>query len=311
MHSPTRKVTAKEQADWKIPPCISNWKNPKGYTVALDKRLAADGRGLQQVHINENFAKFAESLSIAERKAREAVEARNQMERRIAQNKKAEQEKKMREMAMQARQARSTGGPRRGEEDNEEVKEREAIRRDRLDEHRKERNIARSRPDKLERLKKDKERDISEKIALGLPDARVRTGETQFDQRLFDQSKGLDSGGIDDETFAAYDKPWRPQDNVQQHIYRPSKNIDNNIYGDDLDKIISTNRFVPDKGFSGADSGGAAAPRSGPVQFEREEEDIFGLGDLLATSRKDKEPSSSKRRSDADYDDRGSKRSKK
>lgn len=58
-----------------------------------------------------------------------------------------------------------------------------------MDEHRKERNIARSRPDKLERLKKDKERDISEKIALGLPDARVRTGETQFDQRLFDQSK--------------------------------------------------------------------------------------------------------------------------
>lgn len=68
MHSPTRKVTAKEQADWKIPPCISNWKNPKGFTVALDKRLAADGRGLQQVHINENFSKMAEALSIAERK---------------------------------------------------------------------------------------------------------------------------------------------------------------------------------------------------------------------------------------------------
>ena len=29
MHSPTRKVSAKEQADWKIPPCISNWKNAK------------------------------------------------------------------------------------------------------------------------------------------------------------------------------------------------------------------------------------------------------------------------------------------
>lgn len=63
------------------------------------------------------------------------------------------------------------------------------FRRDRMDEHRRERNIARSRPDKLERLKRDKERDISEKIALGLPDARVRAGETQFDQRLFDQSK--------------------------------------------------------------------------------------------------------------------------
>lgn len=70
LHSPTRKVTVKEQAEWKIPPCVSNWKNPKGYTIPLDKRLAADGRGLQQTHINENFAKLAEALYIADRKVR-------------------------------------------------------------------------------------------------------------------------------------------------------------------------------------------------------------------------------------------------
>lgn len=40
----------------------------QGYTIPLDKRLAADGRGLQQVHINENFATLAESLYIADRK---------------------------------------------------------------------------------------------------------------------------------------------------------------------------------------------------------------------------------------------------
>ena len=40
----------------------------QGYTIPLDKRLAADGRGLQSVHINENFAKLAESLYIADRK---------------------------------------------------------------------------------------------------------------------------------------------------------------------------------------------------------------------------------------------------
>jgi len=154
------QVTAKEQADWKIPPCVSNWKNPKGYTVALDKRLAADGRGLQQVHINEGFAKFAEALSIAERKARESVETRAQMERLIAQNKKTEQEKRMREMAQSARIQRSQA-LRKAEADEdqklmEEAKEREAIRRDRVEDHRKERNIARSRPDKLEKLKRDK-----------------------------------------------------------------------------------------------------------------------------------------------------------
>uniref|UniRef100_A0A914HGJ0 SKI-interacting protein SKIP SNW domain-containing protein n=1 Tax=Globodera rostochiensis TaxID=31243 RepID=A0A914HGJ0_GLORO len=290
MHSPTRKVSAKEQADWKIPPCISNWKNPKGYTVALDKRLAADGRGLQQVHINENFAKMAEALSIAERKAREAVETRAQMERRIAQNKKTEQEKRMRELAQNARVARAQALKKTEDESTtavEEAKERELIRRDRIEDHRRDRNIARSRPDKLEKLKRDKERDISEKIALGLPDSRAReSGETQFDSRLFNQTGGLDSGGIDDETYAAYDKPWRAQDGVQQHIYRPRKDIDSSIYGADLDRIISTNRFVPDKGFSGAEGAGKeGGQRSGPVQFEqREEEDIFGLGELLQTT---------------------------
>jgi SNW domain-containing protein 1 len=49
MRSPPRKVTAQEQKDWMIPPCVSNWKNNKGYTIPLDKRLAADGRGLQDV----------------------------------------------------------------------------------------------------------------------------------------------------------------------------------------------------------------------------------------------------------------------
>ena len=67
MHSPTRKVTVKEQQDWKIPPCISNWKNAKGYTIPLDKRLAADGRGLQQNHINENFSKLAEVITFYKR----------------------------------------------------------------------------------------------------------------------------------------------------------------------------------------------------------------------------------------------------
>lgn len=49
LRSPPRKVTAQDQKDWMIPPCVSNWKNHKGYTIALDKRLAADGRGLQDV----------------------------------------------------------------------------------------------------------------------------------------------------------------------------------------------------------------------------------------------------------------------
>lgn len=71
MHSPPRAVSVREQQDWKIPPCISNWKNAKGYTIPLDKRLAADGRGLQETAINDNFAKFTEALYVAESNARQ------------------------------------------------------------------------------------------------------------------------------------------------------------------------------------------------------------------------------------------------
>merc|ERR1719507_1641321 len=93
MHSPTRKVTAKEQQDWKI---------AKGYTIPLDKRLAADGRGLQQVHINENFSKLAEALYIADRKAREAVEMRASLEKKLAQKEKEAKESKLRDLAQKA-----------------------------------------------------------------------------------------------------------------------------------------------------------------------------------------------------------------
>ena len=47
---------------------INSHFSRQGFTIPLEKRLAADGRGLQTVHINENFAKLAESLYIADRK---------------------------------------------------------------------------------------------------------------------------------------------------------------------------------------------------------------------------------------------------
>merc|ERR1712224_178589 len=52
LHSPSRTVDHKEAISWKIPPVISNWKNPKGYIMPLDKRIMADGRVLQDTKIN-------------------------------------------------------------------------------------------------------------------------------------------------------------------------------------------------------------------------------------------------------------------
>lgn len=85
----------------------------QGYTIPLDKRLAADGRGMQSVHINENFAKLAEALYIADRKAREAVEVRAQIEKKMAQKEKEKREEGLRMLAQKARDERA--GIRRAE----------------------------------------------------------------------------------------------------------------------------------------------------------------------------------------------------
>ncbi|XP_059483745.1 puff-specific protein Bx42 [Neocloeon triangulifer] len=314
MHSPTRKVTVKEQKEWKIPPCISNWKNAKGYTIPLDKRLAADGRGLQQVHINENFAKLAEALYIADRKAREAVETRTQLEKKVAQKEKEKKEENLRLLAQKAREERA--GIRRdaATEKDEEVRERDQLRYERHKERARERNIARAAPDKRNKLQRERERDVSEMIALGMPARGQASHETQYDQRLFNTSKGMDSGYGDDEAYNVYDKPWRDNSGLGQHIYRPSKNVDKDIYGDDLDKLMKTNRFVPDKDFSGTDRN--AAPRSGPVQFEKDEEDPFGLDQFLtqakkaAASKRPKDDRDGRKEEKSSYD-RGDKRRRK
>ncbi|CAB3363190.1 Hypothetical predicted protein [Cloeon dipterum] len=315
MHSPSRKVTVKEQKEWKIPPCISNWKNAKGYTIPLDKRLAADGRGLQQVHINENFAKLAESLYIADRKAREAVETRTQLEKKMAQKEKEKKEENLRMLAQKAREERAGIRREAAAEKDDDARERDQMRYDRHKERARERNIARAAPDKRNKLQRERERDISEQIALGLPARGQSSNETQYDQRLFNTSKGMDSGYGDDEAYNVYDKPWRDGSNVGQHIYRPSKNVDKDIYGDDLEKLMSNKRFVPDKEFSGTDRGASA--RSGPVQFEKDEEDPFGLDQFLtqakkaaASSKRPKDDRDSRKDDKSSYD-RGDKRRRK
>ncbi|XP_077994338.1 SNW domain-containing protein 1-like [Glandiceps talaboti] len=308
MHSPNRKVTVKEQQEWKIPPCISNWKNAKGYTIPLDKRLAADGRGLQSQQINENFAKLAEALYIADRKAREAVEIRAQQEKKLAQRQKEKQEDNLRALAQKAREERA--GIRRVGDHDDESRERDKIRDDRHRDRQRDRNIARAAPDKRSKLQRERERDVSEKIALGLPGAGGSRGEdTQFDQRLFNQHKGLDSGFAagEDEAYNVYSEPWRKEHNVGQSLYRPGKNIDKEVYGDDLESLMKNKRFVPDREFEGTDR---TRRRDGPVQFEKdEEEDPFGLDKFLTEAKKaSKRPAEGGRSRDYDYDSSRSKK---
>ena len=305
MHSPPRKLTAEDQEMWKIPPPISNWKNPKGYTVPLDKRLAADGRGLQDVSINDKFAQFAEALFTADRHARDEVKQRAQMQQKLAEKEKAQKEEHLRMLAQKAREeragaassrrisrARSYGGSRSRSvssasesEDDAAAREREQMRRERRQEN--ERQLRQSRMGterRIQMMARDQNRDISEKIALDLAKP-TQSSEAMWDSRLFNQTSGFDTGFNEDQ---AYDKPLFAAQDAISSVYRPRAHIDDD--DDDgveagrgeFDKIQKANRFEvlgkAKEGFKGTDT---AEARDGPVQFEKDDKDPFDIDEMI------------------------------
>eukprot|EP01083_Nonionella_stella_P048431 129479_1 len=216
MHSPPRKVTVQDQQNWKIPPCISNWKNIKGYTIPLDKRLASDGRGLQEKTINENFAKLSESLYIAERTARQEVEERAKIRTRLSRKKKLAKERELQDMARAAREKRAESAMQQRDTEayaDAETKEqaearlsREDLRKDRMRDRRREYRMEdRSKSKRKGMGDRNKERDVSEKIALGQHVGRSK--DSLYDQRLFNQDQGMSAGFRGEESYDIYDKP--------------------------------------------------------------------------------------------------------
>ncbi|CAN1232337.1 SNW/SKI-interacting protein [Linum perenne] len=310
MHSPPRPVTVKDQQDWKIPPCISNWKNPKGYTIPLDKRLAADGRGLQDVQINDNFAKLSESLYVAEQKAREAVAMRSKVQKEMMMKEKERKEQELRALAQKARaertgtaappsmampvRERQKDAPKESREEREDRLQREKIREERRRERERERRLEAkdAAMGKKSKITRDRDRDISEKVALGMASAgAAKGGEVMYDQRLFNQEKGMDSGFQTDDQYNVYDKGLFTAQPTLSTLYKPKKDVDSEMYGgadEQMDKIMKTDRFKPDRAFTG--TADRAPPRDRPVEFDKEAEeaDPFGLDQFLTEVKKGK-----------------------
>lgn len=150
-------------------------------------------------------------------------------------------------------------------------------------------------------MAREQNRDISEKVALGLAKPTQST-ETMFDSRLFNRTSGFDSGFNEDQ---AYDKPLFAAQDAISSIYRPRQNMDDDddeaAADGEIAKIQKSNRFGDALGkgtFKGAadvevrDSSvilngdeanlrGKQA-REGPVQFEKNTGDIFNVDDFLS-----------------------------
>ena len=53
----------------------------------------------------------------------------------------------------------------------------------------------------------------------------------------------MDSGFGEEDAYNVYDQPWRKTDAVSS-MYRPSKNLDKDNYGDDIETLMKTNKYV-------------------------------------------------------------------
>ena len=252
LHGKPKKLSEEEKASWNIPACISNWKNTRGYTIPLDKRLAADGRGLTETTVlNTNFATLSESLYVAERQARQEVKMRAQVQHTLALQQKQTQEDHLRELAKQARQQRTnttattttttttdataSGTTTSAEKDDDMVaaQQRERLRMQRKKERERDYRMEKlptrgkeGEEDLVKKRKLESDRDVSEKIALGVHTASSGNNNDGVDSRLYNTSQGLDSGyaGPDDE-YNTYSKPLFDQ-TVHANIYKPTTTVD-------------------------------------------------------------------------------------
>ncbi|KAL0745541.1 hypothetical protein Bca101_101966 [Brassica carinata] len=201
------------------------------------------------VQINNSFAKLSESLYVAEEKAREAVSMRSKVQKEMVMKEKERKEQELRALAQKARSERS---------DAPESKD--------------------AAMGKKSKIARDRDRDISEKVALGMASTGGKGGEVVYDQRLFNQEKGMDSGFATDDQYNVYDKSLFTALPTLSTLHEPKKDTDEEMYGnadEQLGKVKNTERFKPDEGFTGASE--RSGKRERPVEFDKEELDPFDL----------------------------------
>lgn len=205
-------------------------------------------------------------------------------EKLLAQKEKEKNEEKLRMLAQQAREERAAAqrslGHGRGvdsEEEEEdidadELNERRRIRDDRHRERVRNVNIKSSNPDKRTKLDRQRERDISEQVALGV--ARPNTDDNDVhDQRLYNQSQGLGSGFEDEDDYTVYDKAWKSKASFS-NTYRPS----NSVIQDSREREEAAKE---DKKAPEPESDPLA-----PIQFEKDDvEDVFNVESFLRTAK--------------------------
>ncbi|KAH3686518.1 hypothetical protein WICPIJ_002496 [Wickerhamomyces pijperi] len=201
LHAPVAKLSQEEQKKWYIPPAISNWKNPNGYSIGLDKRLAVDGRDpnlFKDEGMNDNFVNLSEALDDADKKAREELKARNALKKQQLEAETKQKEEQLRLMAEKARQDSSNNRDYRIRQTREY--------QERLNDREERRQRAQR---ELKSNRSTKDRDVSERREMSQTKTTKTSSDSQFDSRLFTNSVVAQHSETE-----VYDKPFFLQKSV-------------------------------------------------------------------------------------------------
>jgi SNW domain-containing protein 1 len=238
------------------------------------------------------------------------------MQQKLAQKEKAAKEENLRMLAQRAREERagiapkptvesraaltsslaaygSDSGEGSGsetgdhEEDEEARKIRDQMRQDKRREREREMRMSNMGTEqRAKQLARQQNRDISEKIALGLAKPTL-SKEAMLDSRLFNQ-ESLSGNFADDESYNLYDKPLFHGSSAVAAIYKARGDItegNDEAFGGGTDqgigKALANDRFGLGQVRIGFEGAAEQEVREGPVQFEKDTTDVFGLDEFF------------------------------
>jgi SNW domain-containing protein 1 len=176
--APMPRLSPAEEQSWQVPACVSNWKNPEGFVIPMDKRVGADARRFDQPALSDRFATFSKALDAGSAAIRDSLRQRAAVERQLAQRRREQEEGRLLDEARRLHDERVRVDRRKtdGERRIDEI----------LADHRAER----------ERIKR-RNRDASAIVAPGMP--LVARNEA-----------GIDAGYGPEDSYQVYDAPGRP-----------------------------------------------------------------------------------------------------
>jgi SNW domain-containing protein 1 len=188
--------------------------------------------------------------------------------------------------ASDSEQERSRGSDSEDEEDEEARKIRDQMRAQKRRERERDMRMSNMGTEmRAKQLARQQNRDISEKVALGLAKPTM-SKESMLDNRLFDRDQLSQNFG-DDESYSLYDRPLFHGSTAAAAIYKARGNIsegNEESFGggteEGIGKALGNDRFGlgSSAGFEGANE---QEVREGPVQFEKDATDVFGLDQFL------------------------------